>query len=132
MQPFVIKYHRPGAAASPSAFFILSRGRNTGRPAFTSNPNCFVFTCAPQDVDRYYWLVYALWAGRAFEPLLCGSVIEFIHIGELRMAIANGSRNMGRIDQTLGAFRKLLSLEVKTKRQLELIQIGRRSLVQAL
>jgi hypothetical protein len=91
-----------------------------------------VFTCAEQDVDRYYWLVHALWADRKFEPLLCGSVIEFIHIGDLKMAIAKSNRNMDLIDQTLEAFKKLLNLEVITKRQLELIPLGRRSLLQAL
>jgi hypothetical protein len=93
MQPFTVKYHPPGAAAPPSAFFILSRGRHTGRPAYSPNPNCFVFTCAPQDLHRYYWLVYALWLSRKFEPFLCGSVIEFIHIGDLAKVPFGGKEN---------------------------------------
>jgi hypothetical protein len=131
MQPFTIKYHQPGAAAPPSAFFILSRGRHTGRPAYSPNPNCFVFTCAPQDLHRYYWLVYALWLSRKFEPFLCGSVIEFIHIGDLKSLIGRSARNMEQIDKSLETLQKCLLLEKKIQKQLALIQTGRRMLLQA-
>jgi hypothetical protein len=131
MQPFSIKYHPPGASAPPAAFFILSRGRHPGRPAYTPNPNCFVFTCAPQDLHRYYWLVYALWLSRRFEPLLCGSVIEFIHIGDLKMLIATSARNMEPIDKAVETLQKFLLLEKKMQKQLALIQTGRRMLLQA-
>ena len=89
MQPFTLKCHRPGATATASAFFILSRGRHTGRPAFTPNVNCYVFTCSPQDLTGYYWLVYTLWYSRRFESLLRGPCIEFARIAEVKQLITD-------------------------------------------
>src|SRR6185312_6521055 len=80
MQSFSIKCFKPGSGCPPACFFILSKGHHTGRPSFSPNPNCFVFSCAPEDLQRYYWMVHSLWATGCFLPFLVGSVIEFIHI----------------------------------------------------
>ncbi len=129
MQPFTLKCHHPGAAAPPAAFFILSRGRHTGRPAYTPNPNCFVFTCAPQDLTAYYWLVYTLWQGSRFHPLLRGTCIEFAHIAEVRQLIAENTPQLKHIDSVIGNLQKLQALENKIKKQLGLIQLARRSIL---
>src|SRR3954469_13430483 len=113
MQPFTIKYHRLGAAAPPSAFFILFRGRHTGRPAFTPNPNSFVFICAPQDSTCYYWLVYALWYSHSFEPILCGTCIEFAHIDDIRRMIADRTSHITRIAAVLPNLQKIQAAEIR-------------------
>jgi hypothetical protein len=129
MQPFTLKCHRPGAAAPPSAFFILSRGRHTGRPAYSPNPNCFVFICAPQDITGYYWLVYALWQTRRFHSILRGTCIEFAHIEQVRQLIAENTPHLEHIDTVVNNLQKLQKLENKIKKQLGLIELARRSLL---
>ena len=129
MQPFTLKCHRPGAAAQPSAFFILSRGRHTGRPAYTPNPNCFLFTCAPQDLTGYYWLVYTLWQSRRFEVILRGTCIEFAGIDDVRQLIAENTPHLDHIDKVVSNLQKLQALENKIKKQLRLIELARRSLL---
>jgi len=131
MQPFTLKCHPPGAAAPPSAFFILSRGRHTGRPAYLPNPNCFVFICAPQDLTGYYWLIYALWQTRRFQPILRGTCIEFARIAEVRQLIAENTLQLEHIDKVVSNLQKLQALENKIKKQLGLIQVARRSLLKA-
>ena len=130
MQPFTLKYHCPGATAPPSAFFLLSRGRHTGRPAYKPNPNSFVFTCAPQDLTCYYWLVYTLWYSRQFESILRGTCIEFARVDDVKQLIAdNTPPNIQHIETVIGSLQKLQALENKFKKQLGLIELARRSLL---
>jgi hypothetical protein len=84
MQPFTIKYYSRGSCPPISSFYVLSRGHNTGRPSYSPNANSFIFSCASQDLQKYYWLVYVLWYSRKFEDYLCGSVIEFIRVDDLK------------------------------------------------
>lgn len=118
MQPFTLKCYRLGAAAPPSAFYILSRSRHTGRPAFTPNPNCFVFTCAPQDLTDYYWLIYALWYSRRFTAILRGTCIEFARIDEVKELIAGNILYLEHIENVVVTLQKLQALENKFKKQL--------------
>lgn len=129
MQPFTLKCHCPGAAAPPSAFFILSRGRHTGRPAFTPNVNCFVFTCGPQDLTGYYYLVYALWQCRRFHSILRGTCIEFARIAEVKQLIVENTPHLDQIDIVVSNLQKLQALENHIKKQLGLIELARRSLL---
>ena len=131
MQPFTIKYHSPAAAVPPSAFFILSRGRHTGRPAYSPNPNCFLFTCAPQDLHCYYWLVYTLWITRRFEPILKGTCIEFARVADVRQLIAESTAHIEHIETVVSNLQKLQVLESKFKKQLGLIAVARRNLLKA-
>jgi hypothetical protein len=128
MQPFSIKCFKPGTGYPPSSFFILSRGRNTGRPSFSSNQNCFVFSCAPEDLQTYFWMVYAIWTGGGFLPLLTGSVIEFIRIGDMQDILLNTSRKMDHIQKQLPALQKMQVLEIKLKKRLDLIRFTRQML----
>jgi hypothetical protein len=128
MQPFSIKCFRSETGYPPSSFFILSKGRHTGRPSFSPNPNCFVFSCAPEDLQRYYWMVYSLWATGAFLPYLIGSVIEFIHIHDLKTIITKTAAQLPKLGKEIESLQRLLLLEAKLKKQLNLIQRGRRSL----
>jgi hypothetical protein len=131
MQPFTLKYHRPGAAAPLSAFFILSRGPHTGRPAYAPNVNCFVFACAPQDLTAYYWLVYSLWYTHQFKEILKGTCIEFARVDDVRQLIAEKAPHLPQMEDVVKSLKKLQETESKIKKQLALIQQVRRSLLKA-
>jgi len=126
-----IHCHPHGAAVAPNTFFILSRGRNTGRPAWSPNRNCFAVTVNPDQLQAFYWLIYALWIGRRFEPYLCGSVIEFIHIRHLREVIAAHAHQLDKVDRIKKYLTDFTALETNLKNQLRLVQIGYRSLLGA-
>jgi hypothetical protein len=129
MQPFILKCHCPGAAAPLSAFFILSRGRHTGRPAFAPNANCFVFTCDPEDLTGYYWLVYTLWYSRRFKSILRGTCIEFARIAEVKQLIVENTPHLEHIDTVVSTLQKLQALESTFKKQLGLIELARKTLL---
>jgi hypothetical protein len=130
MPSFLLKCHAPGAGAPPAAFFILSRGRNTGRPAFHPNPNCFVFTCPPQYLDSFFWLVYSLWLSRRFESILHGSVIPLARVGDMRRLITDHSPALNEIKPIAGKLQQLASLETRNKKQLQLIGHTRTAILQ--
>ncbi|TDW97132.1 DUF6943 family protein [Dinghuibacter silviterrae] len=117
MQTILIQCYRPGSPVPPASFFILSRGRNAGRPSHTPNPNCFRVTCAAGERDRYYWLVFALWQARRFEYYLHGSVIPLIRIGDVRNLITEQAPYYARIEKVLPQVSRLAELEENLIRQ---------------
>ena len=128
MQSFSLKCHPPGAAALPSTFFILSRGNNAGRPAFTPNPNCFAFRCECDDLTRYYWLVYALWETGHFRPFIFGTAIPMIRIRDVEKVIREGIAKSAAIDRALATLQQLRAAEAHITKQLALIKDCRRAL----
>jgi len=128
MQSFSLKCHPWGAAAPPSGFFLLSRGKNAGRPSFTPNPNCFGLRCAADDIDRYYWLVYALWETEHFRPYIFGTAIPMIRIGDAARVIREGVAKSDTVERALGTLQQLRDLEANLKSQLALIKNCRRAL----
>jgi|SRR6185312_1292713 len=80
-----IKCHKFGANYNKPHFFILNKGKNSGKPSLQKYVNCFVFFADSQEEQQHYFnLCYALWSGRKFQILLTGSVIPFIRIDEFR------------------------------------------------
>ena len=78
-----IKCHRFGACYNRPHFFILNKGRNSGKPLQQECVNCFVFIADNQEEQQHFFnLCYALWTSRKFHILLTGSVIPFIRIDE--------------------------------------------------
>lgn len=123
MSPFQIKCFKQNGVVPENAFFILSKGRNTGRPSFDPCPNCFVFTCKDlDDLHSYYWLVYALWAGNKFHPLLCGSVIEFIHLRDIIHLIETAALTAKNMEGVTRSMKKIIQLENKLQHQIKLIK----------
>lgn len=123
MSPYSIRCFKQGTALPANAFFILSKGHNTGRPSFQPNANCFVFTCAnTNDLHSYYWLVYALWAGNKFHPLLCGSVIEFIHLRDLKRMIETAALTARNLEAVTRSMKQIIQLENKLQQQITLIK----------
>lgn len=105
----------------PASFYILSKGNNAGRPAYTPNPNCFGFYCPPEDTPRYYWLVYALWRTQHFAYYLRGSVIPFIIIGDVRSCIAAHHLAEETLKPLTGQIEALAALERNLKAQIALL-----------
>jgi len=77
---------------SPFAFFILSKGMNSGKPLEQPCPNCFTFNAADQaEKDHYFWLCFGLWQSKSLHPYLIGSVIPFIRLHDLNQVISQAS-----------------------------------------
>ncbi len=73
-------------------------------------------------------MVYALWATGAFLPYLIGSVIEFIHICDLKKILTKTAAGLPQLGKEIETLQRLLHVETKLKKQLDLIQCGRRML----
>ena len=68
--------------------FALCKGLNSGKPLEKPCPNCFAILCRSQDeFDFYKSVIYGLWFTKGFYPLLVGSVIEFIRIGDFKKLV---------------------------------------------
>jgi len=133
MSPFQIKCFKKGSVIPANAFFILSKGHNTGRPSFDPCPNCFVFTCEDlNDLHSYYWLVYALWAGAKFHPLLCGSVIEFIHLRDLKHLIMTAAASAKDTEKIIRSIKQIIQLEKNLAEQITLVRKAKLAVVREL
>ena len=83
-----IKCHTIGNTYENPHFFILTKGRNAGKPLVQYCANCFVFVADNENEKWHFFnLCDALWQGKYFHPLLIGSVIEFIRIDEFSVAL---------------------------------------------
>jgi hypothetical protein len=93
MFQFNLKTHRVDGAYQKPHFFILNKGNNSGKPLSEPSPNCFVCLCqSEQEKENLYWILFALWQGRRFNQVLCGSVIPFIRKKELLNLIHQGQK----------------------------------------
>lgn len=132
MSPFSIRCFKPGSVAPANSFFILSKGINTGRPSFTPNTNCFVLVCDnPCDLHQFYWLVYALWQANKFHPSLCGSVVLFIHLRDLKRIVCESSASVTDFDKIAETMQKALKLEQHLEEQLKLLRQTKRCILKA-
>lgn len=76
--------------APKTALYILSRGRNAGKPMFEPCPNChIIYVNSNEELETYYWTFYALWKHGFFHPHLCGSVIEMLRLCDLKTLMRN-------------------------------------------
>ncbi|HXD93812.1 MAG TPA: hypothetical protein VNX01_11400 [Bacteroidia bacterium] len=78
----------------------MNKGKNSGKPLQQECVNCFVFLADNQEEQQHFFnLCYALWQGRKFHVLLTGSVIEFIHIDDLRKLLQEASARIKQKQQ---------------------------------
>lgn len=76
--------------APEQALYILSRGRNAGKPMFEPCPNCFIlYVRDTEELETWYWTFYAFWKHGFFHPHLCGSVIEMLRLCDLKTLMRN-------------------------------------------
>ena len=88
MLSFKLKTHRLNTTYSEPHFFILNKGNHSGKPMNDPCPNCFVCICSSEEEkEMLYWLVMGLCQGRVFEQYLCGSVIPFVRINDVKKAL---------------------------------------------
>lgn len=126
MHNFQIKTYSETQAIPAPHFFILSRGRNAGKPLEASCPNCFVVLTQTEEAKNfYYWLVYGLWQAQAFHPLQLGFVIPLLRIGDTkRLLLDSRERVMRKRAEYLKSLALLQDFEKKAKvlaKQQELI-----------
>ncbi len=125
-----IKCHSIGNKYEKPHFFILSKGRNAGKPMVEYCANCYVFVADSEEEKwHYYNLCFALWQGRYFIPLLVGSVIEFIRIDELAISIHHAnitiSQDLETYKEYLDYLKQLNQQRLYLKQQIALIhQVG--------
>lgn len=133
MKTFSLKTFVPGKENSQPHFFILNRGLNSGKPLRKPCPNCFVLTTqSEEEKEQLFWLIYGLWQTKAFHFYLRGSVIPFITISELqkciRLAAGKALENSVKFTKAVDTLQKLNQLEQVYKKNMELINISRKSL----
>ena len=82
---YLIKTHKPGMTYKGTHFFVLSRGRNTGKVLDAPCPNCWVIHCS--DVTeklRIMTIINAMHVTKRLHRNLIGSVIEYIRLSDFR------------------------------------------------
>jgi hypothetical protein len=134
MQLPIIKTYNPTAQKEPFQFYVLNKGKNSGRPSYSPNPNCFVVSCQSSDhLQDCYTICFVLWKGRSFERLLCGSVIEFIRLKEfqsvLKQAFCQLAERRDRLVKVSSLLKTLEESEQRISRQLSLVKQMKVSLV---
>ena len=129
-----IKCHSIGNRYQQPHFFILSRGKNSGKPLADYCANCFVFIADNEDEKWHYFnLCHALWQGKYFHRLLVGSVIEFIRIDEFAVALhhvnINISQNKTDYLKELDYIHQLNKHEDVLRNQIKLIHQAKQAMV---
>lgn len=129
-----IKTHKIGNQYSKPHFFILNKGRNSGKPSPDWYSNSFVFLADSEEEKwHFYYLCQALWQGKYFHQLLIGSVIEFIRLDEFAMALHHAnitiSQNKTDFEEMVGYFKQLDEHQVNLNKQIKLIHQVRQSMV---
>ena len=72
-----------------ASFYIQSKGLHSGRPLVDPIPNCFAVTT---ELPYLKELVYALYTARKFEHFIIGTVVPFIHLGNVKMLLDESLR----------------------------------------
>ncbi|WP_313032009.1 DUF6943 family protein [Soonwooa sp.] len=124
MSNFKVRTYNSEKETPENALFILSRGRNAGKPLFEPCPNCFILYCKDrEELEILYWTFFTLWKNGFFHPYLCGSVIEMLRLSELRKIIQNfiipSLSKMQQNGKILSDIKAVYQLEEKYTRQLQ-------------
>lgn len=115
-------------------FFVLSKGNNAGKPLHDPCPNCFaIITANLQEREYFFWLCYGLWVGGFFRPFLCGSVISFLRVAELKQVIyeAHSKISLRReaLLNSIEILNKLSNHHDKLVQQIHLIKQAKKALM---
>ena len=114
MQTINIKICTTKQKTSPHQFFILSKGNNAGKPLIQPCANCFVVTCNDEKkCELLYWLSYALWQSGKCRQHLVGSVIEFLHVRDIRTLLRNAYNSCETCPEVYMKFAETLQFLLK-------------------
>jgi hypothetical protein len=135
MQNFIIKTHTANAMYLGEHFFILCKGKNSGKPLLHPCANCWVLQFAnSQERENYYWLAYTLWQSRFWHYFLVGSVIPFLRLFEFKKEFLNKTELLqADYEQHLRnvlALQMLQKKEQQFRKNLSLIQDMKRVVLQ--
>jgi hypothetical protein len=126
MKTIRIKTHNLNFPHDTNHFFILSKGYNAGKPMDKPCPNCFI-VMAENEEHKYqlFWVCYGLWKSGAYLPILCGSVIPFVHIRDasslIDKAFQNVNKNKTKFEKEVGQLQQLIRAETLLNKQINLI-----------
>ena len=134
MPKFIIKTHRKEVVYPGNQIYILNKGLNSGKPQKEPFTNSFVIIFQnEEDAEAVYWLAYSLWKVKFWHQYLCGSVIPFLRINDLKKELnykVNSVMLENESHQKNIAALKLLDLKEKQIQQnLNLISDIRKSIV---
>ena len=135
MLNFKVRTYNPEKETPENSIFILSRGRNAGKPLFEPCPNCFILYCNDQEErENLYWTFFTLWKNGFFHPYLCGSVIEMLRLFEFKKILQNfiipSVAKMQENTKILSDIKAVYQLEQKFTQQLKQLNDLRNALVQ--
>lgn len=109
---FELKTYNGQQFPQTNRIYILSKGRNAGKPSLMPFVNSFVLNTSDEDeAQLYYFLCFALWKAKKFRALLTGTAIPFIRKEALRGAIAKNRGTVLKKSDFKGSVHKLLDLE---------------------
>jgi hypothetical protein len=134
MNLFSVKTSTIKQEISKPHFFVLSKGLNSGKPLLVPCPNCFIIQSENEEFKEVlYWISFALWRTKAFHPLLIGSVIPFIRIGDYKQLINEKlevvKANPIKFAETIKQLSFIEMKEKQLKENLKLIQDLKRAYV---
>ena len=121
MLQFSIKTYKKGTAYQNPHIFILNKGLNAGKPSKEPFANSFVIIFENQeDFDNVNVTAYALWKTKFWFPFLCGSVIPFLRLNEVKKEFSiKINQEIKDHEEHLKNVRTLKLLELSEKRFIE-------------
>ena len=125
MQTFIVKSSTAKEEIRKPHFFALNKGMDSGKPFLHPCPNSFKIEAENEEFkETLYWVSFALWRSKAFHPLLVGSIIPFIRIGDYKKLVTEKLEvvqvNPAEFTETI---KKLRFIELKEKQFLQNLQL---------
>ncbi len=133
MCTFILKTYNQKTEIEKPHFFILNKGNNSGKPLLSPCPNCFVIQFENvDDKECVYWILWCLWQSKAFYPLLRGSVIPFITIGDfhkLLIKTLNQLPSPGVVLKVVDVVNKFQAIEDEYYQKIKLLKEAKRMVI---
>jgi hypothetical protein len=90
--PFKIRTYSSRHTYPSHTVFLLNKGNNSGKPGRLPWVNSFAIVCDSEEMaDRIYSSAFIIFTARAYEPVLNGSVFNFLRKYDLIKVLADHS-----------------------------------------
>lgn len=111
-----IKTYRPDTKIPPHTYYILNKGKNSGKPLDQPCPNSYMVSCCdPESRNTFYWLCFILWKSNAYYPDLRGSVIDYITIGDFKSRLFKAYSKFSNPAVIIKASNQMQRFDAKSK-----------------